>query len=495
MVMKKLFAAVVGIVVAVVVALSVNAYTKGISMEESWKGAKTYVLEKIESVRPQVEEAKKPETEVSVMPVDTDTSLSYDERMKKGDYFIEKGFLTFAANEYVKAANLEPNRAEPYQKLLKANFDLGDYDKAKRNAEIILKLDPNNFETKLTLAQVYIKQSDFTSAQGVLDELATAAAGKAVDPRVDYYRGLIQITLGKNDEGKKFLRQAKAASEDDFLDAKIDKILAGYNEFEFAKAAEQLYLSELLARGLNEVGEYEMAIYKLKDVLRKRGDLRDAWILLGFAYLNLEKYYFAQTAFERAYDLDSEWPATQYFLGITHAELQHYEDAILFLNYALENGFEPKVVLYKKLADLYLDQQKYTESVEAYKKVLELNKEDVNSFVRPVWIYLDFLNNPDEALKLAQMAEASFPNNALTYNLLGWSELYKKDYAQAEKDLKKAIELNPNLAAAYFNLGKLYEAKKNTDEAMKVYQKAYDLDQNGSIGNLAAKRYNELTAQ
>ncbi|MBN1258451.1 tetratricopeptide repeat protein [Candidatus Peregrinibacteria bacterium] len=490
--MKKFFAAIVGIALAVLVALSVNAYQKGISMEESWNAAKNYMSAKIASIRPSKEEAKKPLEEVTVVEPEGETNLSYDQRIEKGDYFMERGFLTFAANEYVKAANLEPNRIEPYLKLIKANFDLGDYDKAKRNAEIILKLDPNNLETRLSLAQVLIKQSDFSGAQGLLDDLYSS--GKA-DARVNYYRALVQIALGNHEDGKKLLKEAKAASEDDFLDKKIEKMLAGYNEFEFTKAAEELYLAELLARGLNEVGEYEMAISKLKDVLRERSDLRDAWILLGFAYLNLEKYYFAQTAFERAYELDSEWPATQYFLGITHAELLHFDDAIVFLNYALDNGFEPEAVLHKKLADLYLDRQQYAESVESYKKVLELNKEDVNAFVRPVWIYLDYLNNPDEALKLAETALAAFPDNPLAYNLLGWSQLYKKDYKNAEKNLLKALELNPNLAAAYYNLGRLYEENGNKGEAMKVYQKAYDLDQNGSIGNMSAKRYNALTAQ
>ena len=33
---------------------------------------------------------------------------------------------------------------------------------------------------------------------------------------------------------------------------------------------------------------------------------------------------------------------------------------------------------------------------------------------------------------------------------------------------------------------------KKNEKAITAYQKAYDLDQNGSIGRQAAERYNEL---
>ena len=94
--------------------------------------------------------------------------------------------------------------------------------------------------------------------------------------------------------------------------------------------------------------------------------------------------------------------------------------------------------------------------------------------------------------KLAKIAHTTFPDNPLTYNLLGWSYLGLKNYTEAEKQLTKAIELDPNMAAAHYNLGNLYLEKEDNEKALNMYQKAYELDQNGSIGNLAAKKYNEL---
>ncbi len=419
-----------------------------------------------------------------------EVNLTYDERIKKGDYYAERGFLTYATNEYVKAANLEPTRLDPFRKLLKTNFDLGDYSKAKKNAEKILEMQSDDYQTQYYLVKIHIKQNDFTKADLLIDQLVAAGA---VDNHLNYLKALLQITFGKHDEGKVLLNAlVKDIELNVDLAADIQKVMSAYQEFEFAKAAEDLYLAELLSRSLNQIEEYEMSIYKLKNILRTRTDLRDAWILLGFAYLNLDNYLFALTSFEHAYEIDPEWPSTQYFLGITYSELRQTDDAIVYLNYALENGFEPAIVVQHKLADLYLDNKEYDKSVSIYESLLESNQQDINSFVRPIWIYLDFLQEPSKAVKLAELAVIAFPEDPMAYNLLGWSQSGTGNYIEAEKNLKKAIASDDQLAAAHYNLGKLYEDQEEDEKALKSYQDAYSLDQNGSIGNLAAKRYNAL---
>ena len=80
----------------------------------------------------------------------------------------------------------------------------------------------------------------------------------------------------------------------------------------------------------------------------------------------------------------------------------------------------------------------------------------------------------------------------MSYNLLGWSQIGTKDYSEAEKNLLKAIELDPSLPAAQYNIARLYDFQNRKNLALEAYQKAYELDTNGSIGNLAAMAYNEL---
>ncbi|MFH1012871.1 MAG: tetratricopeptide repeat protein [Candidatus Peregrinibacteria bacterium] len=482
--MRKLLAIIFALVLALAFAVGYGAYKKGLS----WRDLDLKTVRQIVLDFGNGDEPKSDEPVVEVMP-EVEENLSYDERMSKGDYFSERGFLTFAANEYVKASNLEPKRMEPYSKLLETHFALGDYDKAKLNADTLLILDPQNLEARYWLSQIHLKQGAYEEAKRILGELA---ATSLQDPRLDYDRALLHILDGEYKDAKKLLESATGKSPAPELQAKVDRLLSAFQEFEFAQAAETLYLDELISRALSQNGDYELAIFKLKNVLRTRSDLRDAWILLGFSYLNLEEYYFALTSFQRAYELDSEWPATQYFLALTHQELGDYEQAIQFFNFALSNQFDPPAVIHQKLADLYLETENYEAAVQAYQKVLELSDGDVNAFIRPIWIYLDKLSQPQEALKLAELSMTTFPDNPMAYNLLGWAQMGTGDLTAAEANLKKALELSPSLAAAHFNLGKLFEQQGLMNKASEEYQSAYDLDPNGSIGRSAAERYNAL---
>lgn len=481
--MKKLVAIIAAIVLALGITGGIMAYHNG---DLSWEGFLD-ALEGIFTIDVKPEELQTLPVITEDTPLPEEENLTYDEHLEKGDYYFERGFLTFASNEYVRAANLEPNRIAPYLKLVKTHYELRNYSKALKNAELVLQLDPNHTETRYDMIRIYIKLSDFDTAKNLADSFASAIP----DARILYYQGLLSALFDAHDLAQKFLKEAKVATDDPKLDEKIDIILEAYREFDFTQAAEDIYRSELLARAFNKAEEYEMAVQLLKEVLQSRSDLRDGWILLGFAYLNMEQYAFALTTFDKAYSLDPEWPTTQYFLGITHKELSHFDDAIVYFNYALNNDFEPKVVIYRHLADLYFETEDYEKSAEAYEKVLEVSKEDISAFIRPIWLYVDFLEDPDKAVKLAETAVLSFPDSAMSYNLLGWAYIHK-DESKAEKHLKKALEMDPNLSASYYNLGQLYELQNRNSLAMESYQKAYELDSSGSIGNMSAAAYNEL---
>jgi len=397
-----------------------------------------------------------------------------------------------AISQYIKASNLEPERVEPYLGLLKSHFELRSYNKALANAEKVLELNPNDLETQFDLVLIEVKLSRFEDAKKRLESL-----GQNNESSLEalYYKGILNALFGNHDQAKTALNQALENNPENDLKTKIKRVLGSYEDFEVNQAAEALFLNQLLARSFNENEEYEMAIELLKEVLRTRPELRDGWILLGFAYLNLEQYQFSLTALNKAYSLDTTWPTTQYFLGIVHKELNNVEDAITYFSSALSNNFEPEIVVQNHLAELYFDTMDYEKAATAYEEVLKVNQQDVEAFVRPVWINIEYLEDPDEALEIAKKALTLFPKSAMSYNLVGWSYIALDDYEKALLNLEKALEIDPELAAAHQNLGLLYESMQETEKALKAYQKAYELDVGGSIGNLAASRHNDLLKQ
>jgi tetratricopeptide (TPR) repeat protein len=84
------------------------------------------------------------------------------------------------------------------------------------------------------------------------------------------------------------------------------------------------------------------------------------------------------------------------------------------------------------------------------------------------------------------------------YGALGSVEFIEHNFPEAEKNLRKAIEYNPNYPFAYETLGWIELYRMNIDESIKLFYQCIDLDPlstrfKGSIGNAyaIAHRYDE----
>jgi Tfp pilus assembly protein PilF len=74
-------------------------------------------------------------------------------------------------------------------------------------------------------------------------------------------------------------------------------------------------------------------------------------------------------------------------------------------------------------------------------------------------------------------AKALDPNNAQTHNYLGCAESRKGWDEVAQKEFRKAIEIDPNFADAHFNLALIYVTAKPPmiELARQEYKKALEL--------------------
>ena len=68
------------------------------------------------------------------------------------------------------------------------------------------------------------------------------------------------------------------------------------------------------------------------------------------------------------------------------------------------------------------------------------------------------------------------PNFAGAYMNLGTAKAHLKEYDVAIKDYDKAIKLNPNYALAYYNRGLTYRELGKEKEAKENFKKAQELD-------------------
>ncbi|MCC7432858.1 tetratricopeptide repeat protein [Candidatus Peregrinibacteria bacterium] len=414
---------------------------------------------------------------------------TYEEMIERAKSLEQSNFPALAIAQYQEAYKKDPSKIDPLYEIGKIHLRNNAPDKAESIFEDILEKSPNDNQAKLLLSRSLLAERKISEAKKILNTINDNTQ------ITKYYQGIVAAYFGENDQAKKLLNESIAIGGNDDLTKKANNFLAAYNEYDFNVDAPELHLKVLLARSYNQCGEYQMAIPLLFEVTKVKLDYRDAWVLLGYAYLKIEKYQDAIDALEKAKVLDSQKPETLFYLGLGYYSMNNFIKAEENLSKAKEFGFEPKILVDQKLAEVYLELKNYQKSAASYETVISLNSQDVNYFIRPIWIYLEKLNEPEKAYQLALKAATKHPGEAMSQNLMGWTLIYKKDYGPAETHLKSAMGLDPKLDAVYLNMGLLYEKKSENEKALAFYKKAHSLGKSDGVAAAAATRYNNLIAK
>lgn len=414
---------------------------------------------------------------------------TYEEHVNRAELLEQNNFPTLAIAEYQSANKIDPTNTEPLFRIGRIYLRINEFKKAQVVFESALKISPDDTNTKVYLGRAYLGEREIAKAKDIFSSVT------AETQESKYYQAITAAYFGDYDKSKKLLNGVISLNNNDILSKKANNFLNAFNEYNFNTEGTPIHLKTLLARSYNQTGEYQIAIPLLFDVIKEKKDYRDAWILLGYAYLNINKYQDAIDALEEAKKLDPQNNQTLFFLGLSYYSMNDYKQAVTYLEQAKSNGYEPKIQVDQKLAEVYLLLNQYQKSASYYEEAISFNDEDVNYYVRPIWIYIEKMNQPEKALALAQQAINKHSKEAMSYNLMGWTLLNNQKIDEAESNLKKAMALNPNLDATYLNYGLLMEKKGNHKEALNFYKKANQLGKNNGIANVAAQNYNQLIKQ
>ncbi len=414
---------------------------------------------------------------------------NYEEQMLKGNLYEKNGNHSQALKAYEIAVEIDPNTIDPLREMGRIYLRTKDYLRATVSFEKALALKPQDTELKVYLTRALIGNRKISEAKDIINTVSED------NQLSSYYKGVLAAYAGNYDESKKYFSTTLSLNTDKITSQKADNFMKAYEEYTANQGSPSLHLKTLLGRSMNQTGEYQIAIPVLYQVVNEKKDYRDAWILLGYSYLNIEKYEDATEAFKTAKKLDPEKPDTYFYLGLTYYANNQLEEAAQNLELAKKFHFPEAVWVDQKLAEIYLQLKKYDKSAENYENVVSINTDNAHFFIKPVWIYIDRLQEPEKAVEIAKKAVYQHPDDAMSYNLLGWALLAVGDTEGSEKSLIIARNLNPNLDAVSLNFGMLYEKKGEKEKALTWYQDAFKQGKGNSISTVAAERYNQLVGK
>jgi tetratricopeptide (TPR) repeat protein len=237
-------------------------------------------------------------------------------------------------------------------------------------------------------------------------------------------------------------------------------------------------------------GKYSPAIVEYEAALKYNPDLKEAYQFLGESYkalyqpgkeseLNKEREDKALAALNKAFELDPNNKTVIYSLGDMYDKMRDVENAekmflrIIDLEPGNMNNYYIVAEFYKRYAGEHKELRAKAEAM--YLRRIETDPENVQGYAYMADYYDklpagEFKNKFDDALKYVKMRESLEPESAEVYYTIGVNRFQKvfqlQNYmsqkekeacaAEAEKNLLKAIDLDPNWAESYAYMKILY---------------------------------------
>ena len=247
-----------------------------------------------------------------------------------------------------------------------------------------------------------------------------------------------------------------------------------------------------LARAYRESGNLEAATHAVTETLRLDSNYQRAHELAnlikqahynrGITYLNDERYSEAITAFQNAITLDPDFTTAHYNLGLTYLKMETYSRAVDALQKTITLDRSYKAA-HHALALAYLGQQDLGKAREAARDALKL---DVN--YQPARSLLEAIDpsftppetqpaTPSEPEQPAKQQPVAKPRQETHYEL-GIAYRDAKMHTEAIAEFRKAIDLDPDFAAAYMGLGEVYLETGRLDDAENTANAALRIDAN-----------------
>jgi tetratricopeptide (TPR) repeat protein len=287
--------------------------------------------------------------------------------------------------------------------------------------------DPTNREGRLLLARAYIGAADYDQAIALLTPQRTVdETGECA-----YLLGLAYSAAGDAPEAEKAFNEAVQTNP---------------------RNAQALYHLGMLQADVPE--RQAQALHCLREAtLLEPGNAAYAFAL-GRLLLQEDQAAEALAALQRIHPAGREAAERDLLLGIAQTSTGAAAQAIPTLERAI--AADPSLALsYNILGFCYFNQGDFAKAAKAYRQASDLRPE-IGLFAHDAAIALDRSNDTANALVYAQRA-VSLPNaDGDDHYLIGKLLAKQNHKEEAIPELKVAVQLSPDLDAAYYALARAY---------------------------------------
>ena len=236
---------------------------------------------------------------------------------------------------------------------------------------------------------------------------------------------------------------------------------------------------------LNSLQESEVVLpfYKTKTGLLNYIKNKQKYVNMKFLLFLVFLIYGAVTLYGAKFLYASKNASDYYDRGRTFAELNRYEDALLYYNKAIRIQ-ENYIQAWNQKGNALYELKKYEKALQAYDKAIQINPENSQTSLNN-WIgrglVLQQLKRFNEALSSFAKAVQIEPKSHIAWQGQGDILFKLKRYKEAIEAYKKTVDLNKSSYNNWYKLGQCYHKMEEYKEARKAYEKAVEVQPDSAV--------------
>jgi tetratricopeptide (TPR) repeat protein len=233
-----------------------------------------------------------------------------------------------------------------------------------------------------------------------------------------------------------------------------------------------------------DTGRHDIALNNLSKVVKLNPSHQKAWRHMGFISLYVKNDMSRSLEFlTRALHLDQTDPEVYRMMGYLSQQLNQFDDSIELLEIGLQlSPSHPEILSYLGMS--YLRQRRFDEAKEKIIQALKINPQNANIVMNAMRAD-ELLELSEEHLAILHKAMDMHRNSNSLKELIRMHDTQKlvnnKKYDEALKILKDVNDSGEKQGIAkYFQMGKIYQSKGESEKAFDSFTKANTLQANTS---------------
>ena len=503
---------------------SIEASRRAIALNPNIPGAHTNLAIALHEQGHSDEAIKSLRKAIEIQPDFSTAHSNLGTLLQSGGQFDE------AIAEFRKALQLRPNDADDYASLGRTFILRGDPDQAVDACHKAIELVPDHAVAYCNLGLALRAQGKLLDAIGALhkaielrpdDATTYCELGETlqqlgqIEDAIEAYRAAIKLGPGLScsytklgtiflqrqqldDALEAFRAAVKVEPENPQAHSNLGIALKELGRFDEAlpECQRAIELDPDSAAAVRSLGNVQHAIGRLDDAIatfRKSLELdpkfADAYSDLGEALEDNGQLNEALGAYHKAIELNPKYVSAHNNLASALFTLDKTDEAVAALRTAIElDPNEP--VTHLNLGSMLSSQGKFDEAITECRKAIELNPNDAESHANLAEA-LYGLEQRAEAIKELQKSAELEPDVG-RFHILASALSNEGRYDEAIAAYRKIIELKPDDAAAYTDLGGHLQAAGQLEHALEACKKAIELrpgngDAYNNLGNVYTK--------